>query len=916
MMSQNVNEPNVSCSSGNDVTMERATATEQAVTAHTINEPEVANDVTVNEVTPQANDDVISGLDWDNGIGILPGTNFKFRVNEHGDVEMITGPVEVEDPEGKTSGDVTEAPENETSRDVGEQEQAMEADPVDDDQTRSDANISDDLSDDVTGSSASTVDDEKQDDDEQIQNLFVDDVHNNEDDGTSLNANQEPDVTETTTVESNSADVIKAEEREAVVSMSPNVDDAIETPIKPEPATISTGDVIFCVFCGKPGNIGSFFGRFCSKQCVARNAARHKVKGMKSNTMMRKQERKRLRSYENGLALSTDNEPGDLKIKIRRNLSVVEEDEDYQPSPAKRRHVVTPPPLKLKRDFVWEDYLSSQKARDAPLDIFEELTGSKAFPSNPNRFRVEWLLEAVDPLHQSMICLVSVAAVMGNRLRIHFVGFPAIYDFWVNSDSPFIFPCGFAQRTGRRLSPPCGCEEEGFCWKTFAQKHDFQIAPDDAFSSILYENETGFKILDRIEAIDRHHPELVCVASIVDVMGKYLLIHFDGWNSCYDYWTLATSNYIRPIGWCKENNKELSTPLGFDENETFDWETYLQKNDFRAADVGLFRNEPHRFEIGMKLEVVDQRNCRLIRVATIADLDDFRVQVHFDGWSDMYDFWIDADSRDLHPLQWCNETQHQLQGPVNSNETPRGDQCRCPVPGCNGAGHVKHDKFENHHSEFGCPYSLQNLNREALPDRLTYDKTRSYDDVTIDANNNKKTNATFVVKRKRGRPRINRLPSPVEEKGSPGERVKTRASMTSNGHSRRHRSKEHSKRLSTFKARSPLYEAAFMTSLSERQNQSELSLGWDQHVMSLPGVKGKRASEVSQWGMEQVSRFVNELTGKSECGDVFVSQEIDGEAFMLLTQSDISSVLKLKLGPSVKIYNAILMFKAAEKFKA
>ena len=62
------------------------------------------------------------------------------------------------------------------------------------DQTRSDANISDDLSDDVTGSSASTVDDEKQDDDEQIQNLFVDDVHNNEDDGTSLNANQEPDV--------------------------------------------------------------------------------------------------------------------------------------------------------------------------------------------------------------------------------------------------------------------------------------------------------------------------------------------------------------------------------------------------------------------------------------------------------------------------------------------------------------------------------------------------------------------------------------------------------------------------------------------------------------------------------------------------------------------------------------------------
>ncbi|XP_076806425.1 lethal(3)malignant brain tumor-like protein 4 [Clavelina lepadiformis] len=863
--------------------------------------PKIASDTKqYSRMTSHSNDDVMAGFRWGNGVRISPGADVKFSVNQQGDLKMhsslLTGCYIP-----KASNQLS--PRSEMEK-VENKNDVIPAENFSNHVTSA-CNQINDVTQHSRGQTKSSMSSEAKD--ENKRDVMCDDVFDGSLSTWSEKKEKSDGLHDEILGESENYKNLKE-------GLNTNTQFTYDNNHFYGRGKISTSvNYISCLFCGNTGNIRSFFGRFCSKQCVARNAARHKVKGMKSNTMMRKQERKRLRSYENGLALSTDNEPGDLKIKIRRNLSVVEEDEDYQPSPAKRRHVVTPPPLKLKRDFVWEDYLSSQKARGAPLDIFEELTGSKAFPSNPNRFRVEWLLEAVDPLHQSMICLVSVAAVMGNRLRIHFVGFPAIYDFWVNSDSPFIFPCGFAQRTGRRLSPPCGCEEEGFCWKTFAQKHDFQIAPDDAFSSILYENETGFKILDRIEAIDRHHPELVCVASIVDAMGKYLLIHFDGWNSCYDYWTLATSNYIRPIGWCKEITYELSPPLGFDENETFDWETYLQKNDFRAADVGLFRNEPHRFEIGMKLEVVDQRNCRLIRVATIADFDDFRVQVHFDGWSDMYDFWIDADSRDLHPLQWCNETQHQLQGPVNSNETPRGDQCRCPVPGCNGAGHVKHDKFENHHSEFGCPYSLQNLNREALPDRLTYDKTRSYDDVTIDANNNKKTNATFVVKRKRGRPRINRLPSPVEEKESPGERVKTRASMTSNGHSRRHRSKEHSKRLSTFKARSPLYEAAFMTSLSERQNQSELSLGWDQHVMSLPGVKGKRASEVSQWGMEQVSRFVNELTGKSECGDVFVSQEIDGEAFMLLTQSDISSVLKLKLGPSVKIYNAILMFKAAEK---
>lgn len=36
-------------------------------------------------------------------------------------------------------------------------------------------------------------------------------------------------------------------------------------------------------------------------------------------------------------------------------------------------------------------------------------------------------------------------------------------------------------------------------------------------------------------------------------------------------------------------------------------------------------------------------------------------------------------------------------------------------------------------------------------------------------------------------------------------------------------------------------------------------------------------------------------------------QQIDGEAFLLLTQADIVRVLKIKLGPAIKIYNSILM---------
>lgn len=44
----------------------------------------------------------------------------------------------------------------------------------------------------------------------------------------------------------------------------------------------------------------------------------------------------------------------------------------------------------------------------------------------------------------------------------------------------------------------------------------------------------------------------------------------------------------------------------------------------------------------------------------------------------------------------------------------------CPTPGCKGIGHVKGAKYSTHHSTLGCPYSLQNLNKEScLVDRLS-----------------------------------------------------------------------------------------------------------------------------------------------------------------------------------------------------
>lgn len=63
----------------------------------------------------------------------------------------------------------------------------------------------------------------------------------------------------------------------------------------------------------------------------------------------------------------------------------------------------------------------------------------------------------------------------------------------------------------------------------------------------------------------------------------------------------------------------------------------------------------------------------------------------------------------------------------------------------------------------------------------------------------------------------------------------------------------------------------------------------------------------------QVSEFIQSLPGCEEHGKVFKDEQIDGEAFLLMTQTDIVKIMSIKLGPALKIFNSILMFKAAEK---
>ena len=80
--------------------------------------------------------------------------------------------------------------------------------------------------------------------------------------------------------------------------------------------------------------------------------------------------------------------------------------------------------------------------------------------------------------------------------------------------------------------------------------------------------------------------------------------------------------------------------------------------------VCIFKQRPVAgFGVGMKLEAVDCRNPIIIRTATVLDVKEHRLQIHFDGWPSVYDYWVDDETSDIRPVGWCRRTGVMIEPP-------------------------------------------------------------------------------------------------------------------------------------------------------------------------------------------------------------------------------------------------------------
>ncbi|MGH0145327.1 UNVERIFIED_CONTAM: hypothetical protein FKN15_052217 [Acipenser sinensis] len=208
-------------------------------------------------------------------------------------------------------------------------------------------------------------------------------------------------------------------------------------------------------------------------------------------------------------------------------------------------------------------------------------------------------------------------------------------------------------------------KEDEFNWQSYLKLCKAQAAPKSLFEN---RNTTvtpsGFRIGMKFEAIDRKNPSFICVATVTDMVDSRFLVHFDNWDESYDYCNKQPLLYP----WVSFSLHKMIQIAHWSKN-------YLIKGGYCVLPpkcILIFR-------------------CHTLLSSAAA--------IHFDGWCDEYDYWVDADSPDIHPAGWCAKTGHTLQPPISPQDMfEASEQGGCPTPGCKGVGHIKGARYSGHHS--------------------------------------------------------------------------------------------------------------------------------------------------------------------------------------------------------------------------
>uniref|UniRef100_A0A4W5NIW3 Scm like with four mbt domains 1 n=1 Tax=Hucho hucho TaxID=62062 RepID=A0A4W5NIW3_9TELE len=130
--------------------------------------------------------------------------------------------------------------------------------------------------------------------------------------------------------------------------------------------------------------------------------------------------------------------------------------------------------------------------------------------------------------------------------------------FLCHRDSPGIFPAQWSLKNGLPLSPPPGYQGQDFDWADYLKQCEAEAAPQNCFPT----SDHSFKEAMKLEAVNPLSPEHIHVASVTKVKGQHIWLGLEGLkNAMPELIAHVDSLDIFPVSWCETNGYPLLYPI-------------------------------------------------------------------------------------------------------------------------------------------------------------------------------------------------------------------------------------------------------------------------------------------------------------------------------------------------------------------
>eukprot|EP01062_Namystynia_karyoxenos_P037916 TRINITY_DN27587_c0_g1_i10.p1 TRINITY_DN27587_c0_g1~~TRINITY_DN27587_c0_g1_i10.p1 ORF type:complete len:682 (+),score=116.76 TRINITY_DN27587_c0_g1_i10:77-2047(+) len=251
--------------------------------------------------------------------------------------------------------------------------------------------------------------------------------------------------------------------------------------------------------------------------------------------------------------------------------------------------------------------------------------------------------------------ICTVIAADATRVQVHYEGFTSAYDEWLERTSTRLQ--GAAADTP--AAPPTPAAAVPVPSTPAAQPSQALVPPSPAGTSVTY------AVGNAVYVLSKRGNKRLCRVVGVDTIGKRLQVHFEGFAAQYDEWIDFGSN--RLLGKA-DGSPAAAAPA-----------PVPAPVPAVAAPAAPGVAPPPVPRIGQEITVVSLKGVK--RKCTVVDVEGGRIKVHYIGFRDKYDEWVELSSPRYvgpegstpaaQPASAPGRRQRRLSSPQPSSPPPR-----------------------------------------------------------------------------------------------------------------------------------------------------------------------------------------------------------------------------------------------------